>query len=91
MASAQREYGLSLYEAILKLETPEECVKFFQDLCSINELRSLEQRFEVARLLTDGQVYTDIAEKTKASSATISRVNRVLNYGEGMLLELLKR
>ena len=65
-----------LYKAILKLETEEECYNFFQDLCTISEMRAMEQRFEVASLLNDGMIYNDILERTGASSATISRVNR---------------
>ena len=72
-----------LYKAILMLETEEECYNFFQDLCTISEMRSMEQRFEVAKLLNEGMIYNDILEKTGASSATISRVNRSLNYGMG--------
>ena len=70
-----------LYKAILKLETEEECYNFFQDLCTISEMRSMEQRFEVAKLLNEGMIYNDILERTGASSATISRVNRCLHYG----------
>lgn len=70
-----------LYKAILKLETEEECYNFFQDLCTISEMRSMEQRFEVATLLNNGMIYNEILEKTGASSATISRVNRCLHYG----------
>ena len=73
----------ALFDAILSLETREECYNFFQDLCTISELRSMEQRYEVASLLNDGMIYNDILEKTGASSATISRVNRSLNYGMG--------
>ena len=72
-----------LYEAILTLETLEECIKFFDDLCSVTELRAIEQRFEVATLLNDGHIYNDILKKPGASSATISRVNRCLHYGAG--------
>ena len=72
-----------LYKAILKLETEEECYNFFQDLCTISEMRSMEQRFEVAKLLNEGMIYNDILERTGASSATISRVNRSLQYGSG--------
>lgn len=71
-----------LYKAILKLENEEECRGFFADLCTINELLSMEQRFKVAQLLDEGYIYNDIVEKTGASSATISRVSRALNYGE---------
>ena len=78
---AKKEKSDRLYKAILTLETEEECYNFFQDLCTISELRSMEQRYEVATLLNDGMIYNDILEKTGASSATISRVNRSLNYG----------
>ena len=80
---AKKEKSDRLYQAILTLETEEECYNFFQDLCTISELRSMEQRYEVATLLNDGMIYNDILEKTGASSATISRVNRSLNYGMG--------
>ena len=70
-----------LFDAILSLENKEECAAFFEDLCTINELLSLSQRFEVAKMLTDKRTYLDISEKTGASTATISRVNRSLNYG----------
>ena len=71
----------SLYEGILSLESREECVRFFEDICTINELISLSQRFEVAKMLREQKTYIEIAEKTGASTATISRVNRALNYG----------
>lgn len=70
-----------LYEAILTLGTVEECKAFFQDLCTVAELRAMEQRLEVAMLLDQGLIYNDILEHTGASSATISRVNRALQYG----------
>ena len=70
-----------LFEAILCLKNKEECYTFFEDVCTINELLSLSQRFEVAKMLTDKRTYLDISEKTGASTATISRVNRSLNYG----------
>lgn len=70
-----------LFDAILTLETPEECYKFFEDLCTINEILSLSQRYEVASMLEKKNTYLEIAEKTGASTATISRVNRSLNYG----------
>ena len=70
-----------LFEAILTLKSKEECYSFFEDLCTVNELLSLSQRFEVAAMLKDGKTYLEIAEKTGASTATISRVNRSLNYG----------
>ena len=70
-----------LYKAILQLETVEECYNFFVDLCTVSEMKAMEQRFEVAKLLNQGMIYNDILEQTGASSATISRVNRSLNYG----------
>jgi TrpR-related protein YerC/YecD len=72
----------SLFEAILTLENKEECYSFFEDLCTVNELLSLSQRFEVATMLRKHDTYLRIAEKTGASTATISRVNRSLNYGD---------
>ena len=70
-----------LFEAVLSLENKDECFDFFEDVCTINELLSLAQRFEVAKMLREHKTYLDIAEKTGASTATISRVNRSLNYG----------
>ncbi len=70
-----------LFDAILSLQNKEECYQFFEDICTINELQAISQRFEVARMLRDHQTYLDIAEKTGASTATISRVSRALNYG----------
>ena len=70
-----------LFDAILCLETREECYSFFEDLCTVNELLSLSQRFEVAAMLKEKKTYLEIADKTGASTATISRVNRSLNYG----------
>ena len=70
-----------LFEAILCLKDKEECYTFFEDVCTINEIQSLAQRFEVARLLREKKTYLEIAERTGASTATISRVNRSLNYG----------
>ena len=70
-----------MFDAILTLKTPDECYKFFEDVCTINELLSLSQRYEVAKMLREGQTYLEIADRTGASTATISRVNRSLNYG----------
>lgn len=70
-----------LFDGILKLQNKEECYTFFEDICTINELLSMSQRFEVAAMLREKKTYLDIAEKTGASTATISRVNRSLNYG----------
>ena len=70
-----------LYKAILKLESLEECYNFFTDLCTVSEMKAMEQRYEVAKLLNQGMIYNDILEQTGASSATISRVNRSLQSG----------
>ncbi len=71
------------FEALLSLKTPEECKMFFDDICTIKELMDISQRYEVAVMLSEGKVYTEIAATTGASTATISRVNRCLNYGSG--------
>ena len=70
-----------LFEAILTLENAEECYQFFEDICTVNELLSIAQRFEVASMLRNNNTYIEISENTGASTATISRVNRSLNYG----------
>ena len=72
-----------IFDAILSLQNREECYAFFEDICTVNELLSLSQRFEVAAMLRQKKTYLEIAEKTGASTATISRVNRSLIYGEG--------
>ncbi len=82
-----KEASMALYEQIAALDNVDACYRFFQDLCSITELRAMEQRFDVAKLLYEGKVYTEIVENTGASSATISRVNRALKYGENGLME----
>lgn len=80
-----------LFKAIMCLESTEECFDFFEDLCTINELLSLSQRFEVAKMLREQRTYLEIAEKTGASTATISRVNRSLNYGNDGYDMVMKR
>ncbi len=70
-----------LFEAILGLKDKEECYRFFEDICTINEIKALEQRMQVAKMLKQKKTYLDIASTTGASTATISRVNRALNYG----------
>ena len=87
----KRDHGDLLYQAILTLKDLDECKKFFSDLCTVGELRSMEQRFEVAMLLSDGMIYNDILERTGASSATISRVNRSLSYGTGAYEKIFAR
>ena len=91
MAKAARKSSDMLYEAILTLQNVDECRRFFDDLCSVSELRAMEQRFEVAQLLSEGMIYNDILERTGASSATISRVNRSLNYGANGYQSVLPR
>lgn len=86
-----KEASMALYETILKLKDLDECYRFFQDLCTVAELRAMEQRFDVAVLLNEGMIYNDILEKTGASSATISRVNRALNYGANGYRDLFDR
>lgn len=71
------------FEAVLKLENIDECYNFFEDVATINELKALAQRIHVAKMLKEKKIYTEIAENTGASTATISRVNRCLNYGTG--------
>lgn len=73
----------TLYRAIVALKSEEECRVFLQDLCTVSELKAMEQRMDVAMLLDQGSIYSEILERTGASSATISRVNRCLHYGSG--------
>ena len=80
-----------LFEAILHLETTDDCYRFFEDLCTVNEIVAMKQRFEVAKMLREERTYQDIADETGASSATISRVNRALNYGNDGYDMVLKR
>ena len=72
-----------LFDAILQLKTSDECYRFFEDLCTIKELRDLSQRFQIATLLHQGQNYQSIVKQVDASTTTISRVNQCLNYGTG--------
>ena len=87
----RKERSMALYESILQLKNIEECIAFFDDLCTVGELRTMEQRYDVALLLDDGLVYTEILEKTGASSATISRVNRVFSFGSGGFRKMIRR
>ena len=77
----EKESSDTLYRAIVSLQDVDECRRFFQDLCTVSELKAMEQRMEVAMLLDQGLIYSHILERTGASSATISRVNRCLHYG----------
>lgn len=83
MKKSPKEENNLLYESLLQLKDVEECRRFMQDLCTVNELKAMEQRIEVAMYLRDGMIYQEILKRTGASSATISRVNRCLNYGSG--------
>ena len=81
----------ALYRALLNLKTPEECYAFLEDLCTVSEQMAMEQRFEVAILLSKGSIYSDVLDKTGVSSATVSRVKRCLNYGAGGYRTVLDR
>ena len=91
--NTKKQRSMPLYEAILSLKDLDECVRFFDDLCTPTELRSMEQRYDVAVYLLRDQVYTEILEKTGASSATISRVRRNIldNEAGGAMRELIER
>lgn len=93
MKAGRRGRSTALYETILKLKDLDECCRFFEDLCTPTELRSMEQRFDVAVYLQQGLVYLDILEKTGASSATISRVRRAMldNGAGGVMQEVIRR
>lgn len=83
-----------LFKAVLCLETIDECYNFFEDLCTVLELKSISQRLQVAKMLSEHHVYSDIVNETGASTATISRVNRTLNYGSDgykVIFERLKK
>jgi len=83
-----------LFEAILLLQNREECYRFFEDICTIGEVQSMAQRLQVAKMLKEGRTYTEIAQATGASTATISRVKRFLHYGANgykMILERLEK
>jgi TrpR-related protein YerC/YecD len=81
----------SLFRAVLQLRTVEECYRFFEDVCTIGEVKALAQRFAVARMLDQGKTYEEIADRTGASSATISRVRRFLSYGADGYTLVLRR
>ena len=83
--------NINMYKAILTLETVEECMNFFDDLCTVPELMAMEQRYKVASCLDDGMIYNDILAETGASRATISRVNRSLQYGKGGYATVFER
>ncbi|MBQ2678059.1 MAG: TrpR-like protein YerC/YecD [Firmicutes bacterium] len=80
-----------LFEAVMKLENEEECYRFFEDLCTINELKAMAQRWQVARLLAARKTYSEIEDETAASTATISRINKCLLYGADGYKKVLKK
>ena len=80
-----------LMRAVLSLKSIDECYAFFEDICTVNELQSISQRYAVARMLIEGSIYADIVAETGASTATISRVSRSLNYGNDGYKLVLKR
>lgn len=87
----RNDFADQLFEAILTLETKEECYKFFSDACTPKEIRAIAQRFVVAKMLNDKCVYNEIIESTGASTATISRVNRSINEGFTLAFERLEK
>lgn len=80
-----------LYKAILLLENVEECEKFLEDICTIQELEKMSQRLEAAKLLLEGKTYEQVIEKTKISSTTLSRVSRCLRYGDGGYKKIIEK
>lgn len=86
----EKELANLLYSAVLTLETPDECKRLFEDLCTPKEIKSIAQRFAVAKMLSEGKIYNEIVEETGASTATISRVNRTMSRGSKTVLERLK-
>lgn len=91
MSRNTKKTNSNMYKAVLTLKDAKEARDFFEDVCSISELKSMEQRFEVAEMLSEEKVYTEIMDKTGASSATVSRVKRMLFYGTGCLNKIIKR
>ncbi len=91
MANFNEVYAENFYKAVLSLETVEECRAFFDDICTIKELQEISRRLEVARLLSEGKVFSEINRLSEASSATISRVNKCLMYGSGGYKTALER
>ncbi len=87
----KNDFADLLFDALLTLETREECYKFFSDACTPKEIQAIAQRFAVAKMLSEKKVYNDIIEKTGASTATISRVNRSINEGFTLAFERLEK
>lgn len=86
----EKDFSKLLYSAIMTLQTEEECQHLFEDLCTPKEIKSIAQRFAVAKMLSEGRIYNDIVDETGASTATISRVNRTMSKGSKTVLERLK-
>lgn len=87
---AEKDFSKLLYSAIMTLKTEEECQHLFEDLCTPKEIKSIAQRFAVAKMLSEGKIYNNIVEETGASTATISRVNRTMSKGSKTVLERIK-
>lgn len=86
----EKDFSKLLYRAVMTLNSEEECQNLFEDLCTPKEIKSIAQRFAVAKMLSEGRIYSDIVEETGASTATISRVNRTMSKGSETVLERLK-
>ena len=87
---AEKDFSKLLYSAVMTLKSEEECQHLFEDLCTPKEIKSIAQRFAVAKMLGEGKIYNDIVEETGASTATISRVNRTMSKGSKTVLERLR-
>lgn len=86
----EKDFSKLLYSAIMTLQSEDECKRLFEDLCTPKEIKSIAQRFAVAKMLSEGNIYNDIVKKTGASTATISRVNRTMSKGSKTVLERIK-
>ncbi len=87
---AEKDFSKLLYSAVMTLKSEEECRHLFEDLCTPKEIKSIAQRFAVAKMLSEGSIYNDIVDETGASTATISRVNRTMSHGSKTVLERLR-
>ena len=87
---AEKDFSKLLYSAVMTLKSEEECQHLFEDLCTPKEIKSIAQRFAVAKMLCEGKIYNVIVEETGAATATISRVNRTMSKGTKIVLERLK-
>ncbi len=87
---AEKDFSKLLYSAVMTLKSEEECQHLFEDLCTPKEIKSIAQRFAVAKMLSEGSIYNDIVDETGASTATISRVNRTMSHGSKTVLERLR-